>query len=221
MLIGSIFRDATHYLPTYVKQIEALVDQADQRVRVLCVEGDSQDGTYDGLRAYGFDVLKVEHGGPRFGSVDNPVRWRQIAAVCNVLLAAMVREQEPNEPAVYVESDLLWQPETMMRLVANLDVVPACATMSLRAGTNTFYDSWGTRGLDGTHYQWAPPHHQDLVGATSLIPIESAGSCFALRADVLPLVQFSPVTCIRGVGETLRQNGHDLYIDPKLAVYHP
>jgi hypothetical protein len=54
-----------------------------------------------------------------------------------------------------------------------------------------------------------------------LMKIDSSGSCFALRADLAPFVEFSTQDCIRGVGRSIRAQGADLWLDPQLAVYHP
>jgi hypothetical protein len=122
-------------------------------VQLVIAEGDSEDGTYDKLEAFigerdaGDVLLKVDHGGPKYGSVDHPARWAQIALVCNAVMDAMPADERPK---VYVESDLIWLPSTITDLVLDLELVPAVA-LCLRHGR--FYDIWGHRGLDGERFQ--------------------------------------------------------------------
>jgi hypothetical protein len=218
MILVSIFRDSAGYVDRYAAQVEKLRTSLDERLHCITIEGDSTDSTAQDLRDYGFQVLTVEHGGPRFGSIDNPLRWRQIAVVCNVAWCAALREVNPGEAIIYVESDLVWDAETMVALKARLQTHPAVATMSFHEGTNVFYDIWGHR-KNGDWFTPQPPYHPGLDG--DLVEIDSAGSCFAVRGDAAHHVEFSLKDCIRGVGRTLRAAGHPLMLDTTLAVYHP
>lgn len=214
MILASIFRDAGNYVHRYVEQVKKLRELVP--AKVIVAEGDSFDYTYDQLCSYDeFTVLKVEHGGPAFRSVDHPLRWRQIAAVGNVVLAAAVREMH-DEPIVYVESDLIWEPDTIVRLAALTDRYPAVATMSMKG--DRFYDVWGTR-KSGLRFHPQPPYHPEL--GDEITEVDSAGSCFALSPTAALVAQFSPIDCILGIGRSLRDNGLGLYLDPSLSVEHP
>lgn len=215
MILASVFRDSESYLDRYVAQVEALREE--MPVYVVAVEGDSDDNTWKALQDTDFYSLKVEHGGPRFGSIDQPVRWRQIAAACQVSMIAATRLCEPNDTFCYIESDLLWEPETMVRLVDDLIRVPAVAPLSMKDGQ--FYDIWGYRAQEEPFRAMMPffPGYDP----DALNPIDSSGSCFATLGHYLPMLNFSPTTCIRGIGQSLRDNGYQLYLDPTVAVHHP
>lgn len=221
MIIASVFRDSAEYLERYVTQIKELREHLD--VYVIAVEGDSTDDTWAMLRDTDFYVLKCEHGGPKYGSIDYPTRWRQIAAACQVAMIAATRLTEPDDPFCYVESDLIWEPETMLTLATDLERVPAVAPMSMIRqqddGSLRFYDDWGYR-KNGVQFSRHEPYF-DGWNPGELTPIDSSGSCFATLGHYLPGLDFSPTSCIRGIGESLRDNGYQLYLDPTVAVYHP
>lgn len=221
MILASVFRNATGYLDRYQDQIEKL--RVHGPVHVVAVEGDSDDDTWRRLQSLDFYSLKAEHGGPNYGSIDLQARWRQLAAVCNVAMCAATRFCQPDEPFVYIEADLMWEPETILTLVDDLTRVPAVAPMSMihdqETGTERFYDTYG-HTKDGELFELYPPYC-DGWDPDSLIPIDTAGSCFVTLGSYLPYLHFSPTECIRGIGQSLRQNGWQLYLDPTVKVVHP
>jgi len=154
----SIFRNSEDYIDRYFLQIYNLERVLGEPIRLVIAEGDSADDTYEQLEKHLVDhaegdlLLKIDHGGPTFGSVDHPQRWAQIALVCNGVMEAA---SEYVGPKIYVESDLIWEPPTMIQLLEDLAVYPAVAPMSMM-GTR-FYDHWGHRGLDGVRFTGEPP----------------------------------------------------------------
>jgi hypothetical protein len=219
MILASVWRDSATYVDRYASQVAALREKED--VKVVAVEGDSRDNTFDLLTKQAFyHVLRCEHGGPSFESKNNPQRWRQISLPCNVAMTAAIRLSEGREPIVYVESDLIWTADMIHGLVHDLEKVPAVAPMCFRWSDPTmFYDRWGYKGLGGTDFGHYPPWLPGL--ANTLVKIDSCGSCFALRAELAPYVEFSTQDLTRGVGRSIRAAGADLWLDPQLAVYHP
>lgn len=219
MIVASVFRNSTGYVDRYCAQVEALRAHTD--VTVIAVEGDSDDETYKMLCDTDFFVFKAEHGGPMFPSIDDPRRWRQLAAVCNIAMIAATRLAAPDDVVCYVESDLIWAPETLLTLAEDLTRVPAVAPMSMivEDGEERFYDGYGYR-RNGRCFDYQAPYCDDW-DSEALIPIDSSGSCFVTLGQYLPVINFSPVTCILAVGESLRENGIQLYLDPTVAVHHP
>lgn len=235
VVIGSIFRNSTHYLDRYFNQLNGLRSLlADHAVHLtpILVEGDSTDHTLRELTtrtaASGGGVVTVRnHGGPVFGSVDHPQRWRQLAHACNGVLESMSMLTVPVDALIYVESDLAWKPETMIRLLHHVGVFSRDAEVSKMVGSvpavapfcftgpqgldgprGFFYDIWGHIGDNGVNFNSLPPYHVsapafDETGALPLVPINSAGSCVVVGApivhDILSgLVRFSDTDCIRG-----------------------
>jgi hypothetical protein len=216
MILASIFRDSAAYVDRYVDQIKALREY--QPVTVIAVEGDSSDDTYDRLRATDFHVLKAEHGGPKFGSVAHPLRWRQIAVAGSACLAAAMRlVRDDPQPFCYVESDLIWGPGVVQQLLGDLARVPAVAPLSMQRGR--FYDIWGYT-LNDRMFRPYPPYHDD-IDMLGLSRIDTCGSMFVTRAECVDVLEFSAVDCPRGIGRSLYANGYSLWLDPTVRVEHP
>lgn len=220
--VCSIFRDSSAYVDRYFRQIDRLEDALSANVRLCIAEGDSTDDTHSALyrhihdRGKGDTLLKVDHGGPKYGSVDLPERWAQIATVCNAVIA----NAEPTGPLIYVESDLLHEPEIMLTLLEDLTIVPAVAPLSMSDGR--FYDVWGHRGLDGQRFQMQAPYHPDLVTDQHLVEIGSAGSCVVMRKEVAEVARFGDNDCIVGLGRDIRNRAKaSLWLDRRVAVRHP
>lgn len=220
--VASIFRDSTDYLDRYFTQIDELEHALGAYVRLCIAEGDSTDGTHNALyrhtheRGHDDTLLKIDHGGPKYGSVDVPERWAQIAYVCNSVMDCL----EPSGPVIYVESDLVWHAPTMLRLLEDLGTVEAVAPMSMKDGH--FYDIWGHRGLDGERFTYAPPFHQSLNQPDDLIEIGSAGSCVVMRPEIAKIARFGENDCIVGLGRDIRfKCGAHLWLDRTVQVTHP
>jgi hypothetical protein len=216
VILASIWRNSADYIDRYAAQVKALREHTP--VTVIAVEGDSTDDTYEMLKGGPDILLKAEHGGPLFPSTVHPLRWRQLAAAGNVALCAAYRliHSDP-QPLCYVESDLIWDAETMMVLADDLARVPAVAPMSMQGGR--FYDIWG-HSKNGKRFSAHPPYCDDY-DPDNLFPIDTAGSCFMVRAELVEHLQFSHIDCIHGIGRSIREASRTLYLDPTVAVYHP
>lgn len=221
LTVGTVVRNATGYLDRLVNQFGQLASAWDAPIHLICVEGDSTDGTYDRLKQHPpqvaeFTLLHVEHGGPFFDSKPYPQRWRQMALACN---AVLVHANLTPQTFLYVESDLIWDVRTLKALVNDLKEVPAVAPMSFMLNNPVlFYDVWG-HTKNGQKFGHHAPYHNH-IDPHHLSIIDTAGSCFAVRKQLLPHISFSYEDCIRGIGRTIRSAGHDLWLDPQLAVYH-
>jgi len=229
VVLASIFRDSCPYLPRYFAQVRLLRDALlPNEFRAIWCEGDSTDDTYDTLKAWAdhyspfIDLFQFHHGGPKYGSEDIEDRWRRIALVDN---AVMARLPEDTDALIYVESDLIWQPSTMIDLLKCLVEVPAVSPMSFHGETDAFYDTWGFRGPDGEQFWRHPPYHPTLeqpqpLGG-DLWPINSAGSCVVMRGEVAKVARFGETDCIVGLGRSMREHGYELWLAPELSVIHP
>lgn len=242
-----MFRNSSSYIERYFAQARALADlliECGDSLRLALVWGDSTDATEsmlrDGIRAgiesghFHPDSSPVErsHGKRHWGSVDDPERWKALTFVCDGVLAQI---QPGDEALIYVESDLLWTAETMLRMRLHLyevdAVAPLCFTSQDRTATGPrgfFYDIWGHIGMDGAQFASAPPHHPsaptfDETGEAPLVPIRSAGSCVVVGGPVMDRIRsgdtrFGETDCIRGYCRSL---GSQLWLDPGAEVRHP
>jgi hypothetical protein len=226
VVLGSIFRNSVRYIPRYYAQAQslahALVARGDS-LRMVLVEGDSGDRTWEALlsdRPSDVPLLRVkrEHGGPAWGSVDAPDRWKALSFCCNGVLDNLL---ETDDAVVYVESDLIWETGDMLRLLDQLsDAHPAIASLCFTK-SGLFYDTWGHR-KDGVPFGPFPPYHRDLdTRPGRLTEIDSAGSCIVMRGDVARAARFGPDDCVLGLGRSIREHGFRLYVDPAAKVVHP
>lgn len=233
VVIASIFRDSASYLDRYVAQVTGLRDALAGRgdaLRAVWGEGDSIDRTAVHLaekarkRALTFDLLDVSHGGAKFGSVNVEQRWRQISYCCNLVLHAI---PDSADVVVYVESDLIWSPDTIISLIDRLtgSQMDAIAPMSMAYGETPtrFYDVWGFRS-GGVCFQPYAPFHDALQQRTPgmLVKLDSAGSCIVMTGAVARSARFSPPEeGIVGFGHDLNAKGFLLWLDPDQTVWHP
>lgn len=222
--VSSIFRDSESYIERYTDQVVALADAGENDLRLVVAEGDSTDSTYDLLWASfalaGLDatVLKIDHGGKKYPSIDHPKRWEQIAFVDNMVMACVSGQIEDDDVFVYIESDLAWPVDVPLQLIKDLEEVPAVAPMSMNATSGQFYDVWGMT-KDGVQFGWNPPYHPGLNGEP-LVEIDTAGSCFVTSGSLARKIRFSPVDCIRAIGRDLRKHGASLWLDTRVEVLH-
>lgn len=182
VVVASIFRNSMDYMDRYWDQVFSLRDKYD--LRCALTEGDSTDGTKDfvwawnGVCADGYQFATVDHGGPHFGSVDHEPRWQQIAQVVRPTIQRAL-ELEP-EVVLYVESDLIWDTETMTQLIDRTAAAPGRTSAPMLLASDNperFYDTWGYR-LNGQQFRGMPPYWDGDDMATHP-KIDSCGNCFA------------------------------------------
>lgn len=226
IVIASIVRNAVGYLPRHFEQVEALHSLVCNRgysLKFAITVGESADDTNQWLERYSGPVegqtWQHENSGPVFGSVNDPVRWANIARTWNGMFNRIADWEY--DALIYVEADLIWQPEIMLRLLDHLEYVPAVAPMSMIAGReNTFYDTWGHRA-HGRHFTNEPPFHPALLECepNELMQIDSAGSCKVMRSEVARKCRFNEADAM--LGHSIYAEGYSLWLDPSVSVYHP
>lgn len=220
--LGGMFRNSAHYLPRYfsqVRELATLLEAGGHALRPVLVEGDSVDNTWAGLAHFTNDMdavlVKRSHGGGPWGSVDDPARWKALSWVCQGVLDHVTKDVGA---LVYVETDLVWEPATMLALLQRLDDAhPAVAPMCF-AGPN-FYDIWGHR-KNGVRFSPFPPYHPELA-PSGLTQVDSVGSCIVMQGRVARAVTWGPDDNVLGLGRSIYENGYSLWVDPLLRVVHP
>lgn len=225
IVLASIFRNSYSYLERFAGQVDALQNALDAEIHLILGEGDSEDGTQQFLpyqlqkKCLSFEIVTVNHGGPVFGSVDNAQRWRQISQVCNAVLERIPFDADK---VIYVESDLIWKPETMVKLLKHTDQYPAIAAMNFDSKDGHCYDCWGHRS-GGTQFSPHPPYHKFLTEKPgSVITMDSAGSCIAMRGEVARNCRYDPPEMgMVGFGLDIWKKGYSLHLDPTCHVFHP
>ena len=224
----SAFRNADAYLDRYLDQVtdlrQRLVEQGD---RLFCVwgEGDSVDDTQSRLwlaaKYCGWPVHIVDctHGGPDYPSIVLADRFVQLAHVGNTIWRAVPKG---TDAVLFVESDLLWEAETMLALLAGLKSYPAiCPKILLRRRgwpAHAWYDTWAFR-KNGQHFGHHPPYVEG-VSLVSYTQIDSGGSCMAIRGELARKVNFPNEDVFVGLSRQLYEQGGSLWLDGGLTVTH-
>lgn len=226
----SAFRDSTAYLQPYFAQVNALdhaLHEQGHRLSFVWGEGDSTDDTKATLLAtcYRFRAVVVDctHGGPKFGSVINAQRFRQLAHVGKRIFAAIPADADV---VAWVESDLVWEPTTLLalieRVVSGGYAVMAPMVFLRRDGwpvdPPAFYDVFAYRA-DGRHFAHQPPYHAAYV-ADQPFPVDSVGSCVVMRGEIARELIFDEQTVFPDLCGQIRASGNAIYVDPTVACYH-
>lgn len=226
----SAFRNSTPYLRRYFEQVARLGNLLDGHLHVIWCEGDSTDRTYNALVAvssfgkaqgcYTTDVFQHSHGGPDHGSVVNAERFANMAKVWNEIWR---RIPDDADAVVFVESDLIWEPATIIALLDDLAIVPAVAPKIIlrREGYHPefWYDNWGF-WRNGVQIRTMPPYFAELTPDGDLLELDSAGSCLVMRGDVARRVSWPPEDVIRGVCRQIREGGDSVWLDAMQKVIH-
>lgn len=227
--IISAFRNAVGpQIDRYFCQMEALDKLLTQRgdtLTLLLGYGDSTDGTgemlyEECLLRFNTIMVDVSHGGKAYPSVVDPIRFKQLAFVWNKLLAHV-----PSDADVVgtVESDLIWEAQTMVRLIDDLEHLPppygAVAPMVMD-GPTSFYDVFAHR-RKGERFTKTPPFHPDIELDSDLLAMDSAGSVLFMDADLARKARFTDEEVIVGLCEQIYQYGGSIWLDCHASVCHP
>lgn len=195
-------------------------------MRAVAVEGDSTDSTARDLkrgvqtRDLDLTVYTHNHGGPVWGSTENPARLAALSGVANKILDGV---RESDDVLLYVESDLIWTPESIYQLIGYLDELKGVDVVAplVFAGRH-FYDVWAFRGLDGNRFSPFPPYHADLTETTSDCTfVSSVGSCLVMSERVARQVRICNGQALVGWCEEARRLGYGIVVAPNVRVEHP
>ncbi len=226
----SSFRSSVPYLPRYLSQVadlDTLLYHAGYKLSFIWAEGDSTDGTQKMLTAarwrFKSTIVGATHGGPVYESIVSVKRFAQLAYVAN-----KVWELLPADASVVIwaESDLIWEPAMMLRLIARLQEVPVVSPMIMDSPpANTFYDTFCFR-RNGVQFAKQPPYHADFADLMSdapggLLEMDSVGSIVVMRGDVARAVYVPIEDVLLGTCRMIRELGHKIYLDTGAKCLHP
>ena len=156
LTILSIFRQSAAYLPRYFSQVQKAFELRQGPCHAVWLEGDSQDETYSLLKSekekleslgHTVTLIKFDLKGPHWSStVNHSNRWAQLATCWNKCMEGL----QPSKITVCVESDLIWEPSVIGKIIGKLDedhhvICPMLMTegSSEMFGFERFYDTWG------------------------------------------------------------------------------
>lgn len=224
----SAFRNSVQngHLDRYIEQVWALHGVLDERGdRLHCVwgEGDSVDDTRfqlaEGLYGWEFTLVDCTHGGAEYGSVERAERFRQLAHVGNTIFRAIPPQ---TDVVLWVESDLIWDPDAILGLIYRLETYPVIAPKIILRRAHWASDTWyDTLAFvkDGKHFEHAKPWHPANDGQT-ILQMDTVGSVVAFRAEIAKRIVFDE-RVLMGACEQAYRMGYSVWFDPTLpAVIH-
>lgn len=224
VVIGSAFRNMAGRVDQYFAQVAALKQALIKHpLRVIAVEGDSTDATLAGLARGAtevdvpIDIRIHDHGHPPFASTEAEERMAALTGVSEEIFAGLT---DDDDVLIYVESDLIWGPRTMLGLIDILteeDGVDVVAPL-VKAG-NAFYDIWAFR-KDGERFHSGPePYH--AAATPPLTEVDSAGSCLVMRAETGREVRYARRGALVAWCEAARTLGNRIWVAHDLVIRHP
>lgn len=230
VVIGSAFRNSAGYhLQRYFHQVDALRDLLKERgdsLRVIAVEGDSVDNTRDELMRWAeyctlaVTIVTRNHGQRVFASTEEPERMTALSYVGNGILESVLLD---DDVLIYVESDLVWRPEMMLRCIDQLDSKEDIGTVNVVAplcfAGEAFYDIWAFR-KSGHRFGPFHPYHGELL-FDRLTPVDSAGSCLVMQAQVARECRIVDNEALVGFGRDVWAKGFTLFVDARERIDHP
>ena len=218
VLFISIIRDGITYLGQYYEQLNSL--NSKYKITLAITEGDSTDDTYTYLkqnisRSGDVKLFKFDHKGKKYGSVNNPDRWQRIAMTWNSMLNKLEFDYDY---VIYMEADLIWDIGTIDKLIEGLQkgFGDAIAPMSMLG--SIFYDTWGHRAF-GENFGAIYPFHSQFTTYDRYMPLESAGSCIAMKPTVIRQCRLNPVDAM--IGHDIKKFGYTFVLDKQARVLHP
>lgn len=225
--IVSCFRNATGYIERYFNQVSALsiaLAKRHDKLTLVLGYGDSADDTElmlneEAMFTMGALLIDVSHGGKEYGSIVHPERFRNLAYVGNKLWDAIPADADI---AILVESDLVWDTNTLLRLIDDLQHVPAVAPMVMHLlPPSRFYDTFAFR-RNGVNFINGSPYHADLLTHRErFFQLDSAGSVLAMHGDLARGLHWPDEDVVVGVCRQIYERGGSVWLDRELTVWHP
>lgn len=222
IVIGSAFRNSAHNAATYMDRVAALLEhlsssEGAHTLRLSAVYGDCVDNTAEALthaardRGIRLTLTNCSHGGPVYGSTEQPERMAALSKVGNAIFDSVTQQ---DDVLFYVESDLIWSPETAMHLcrMAHYAITYAVFAPKVTA-YEAFYDIWGFRHLDGSRFS---PF--ETIPLTT--EVSSVGSCFAVNVYTARTCRIRDDNALVGWCRDVTDNGRRIVVLGDMEVHH-
>lgn len=190
--------------------------------RVIAVWGDCVDDTYkEILRNAEYHNLAVQtvehnHGQREFGSTEHPDRMVALSALGNAGLEAV---REGDTAVFYVESDLVWDPHTVISLLNRLNGEVHVVAPLIFAGEH-FYDVFCFR-KNGHRFAPFYPYHSELRHDGNLTQVDSVGSALVMHGEVARHCRIINDNVLMGFCQDCWNKGFTVNVDASQKVVHP
>lgn len=225
LTILCIMRNSLGYMDRFLSQVNYVFQRFEPAHLIIC-EGDSDDGTkqrlaqiaaHDDDTVHGdVTVVELDTGKPLMGgNVNHPSRWWTLEVAWN----ECIKHLEPTKYAVCVESDLIWSPDVLSKMIAHLDAGKGdvLAPMLMRENAITgkyFYDTNGDR-LHGINFSNYPPYHPEWDDNQQFMQLDVAGGMLVMKGETLNKATWKD-QCTLHYAE-----GTKVVLDTRSEILHP
>ncbi len=227
LVLGSCFRhNSEESIRAYAERVRALSHLATARgdsLSLISVWGDCDDDTPEKLGRVlpplrlDWTLIDRTHGLGVFGSTEHPARLKGFAYAVNGVLQAV---QDDAQVFIYVESDLLWEAETIYQLVDQLSIRVDILAPPTFTTPDCFYDTFAFRTLDGVRFGPFAPY-SEAIKPGELTPLSSAGGCLVMHAQVARDYRCTPEESLVGFCKEAVLGGNKIFTDWSTRVWHP
>lgn len=216
LAVISLFRDnVADVRRAFVERARWQFDQ--KSIVHICIEGDSKDDTYEELkRVNGFRTIveKVDQGTQKIGSYAEKGRLQALADLWNRGLDIAVNEKAHH--TIILDSDITVPPEVIPRLIAHdKDVI---SPMFFFEKSVFFRDTWAYH-KNNTDFINRYPYHPCYKN-NILFEVDGIG-VHLMKFEVLRRGARCDHNEVRGLSQKIKELGYEIWMDPKLAIYHP
>jgi hypothetical protein len=220
--IWSLFRDsAGAYLERYQKRFNA-IDYPRDLLRLYAVEGDSMDNTWGLLANWSVQDPRIFPERlwvniPRHAGEPHRDRLRALGRCGNACIERIVKDGWA-EYAMLLESDLIYQPDLINKLLATgKDIISPMIWIPFD-GHIQFYDVWAFRFQAGRKF---PPFTPEWYGENykELFQVQATGSVVLFKAGYLYNgARYTEEEAIVGLCKSCNA---PVWVDPNTHVIHP
>lgn len=204
------------------------LDWPKDHLRVVAVEGDSVDDTYDMLTlwrntlpAEKVTIVKLDLGVPKYPSMVHPVRFKALAETYNRGLDESVADGW-TDYTLFMPSDLdCFDPNLVSSLISHDKPYIAPMYWIKIADRPIFYDTWGYQDLEGEN--WVNFDQRNWAKSQPKEPFEMrlVGGSVMIRRDVLEAgCRYCIKTVDHGMCRSVRAKGFSIWCDPSSHIYH-
>ena len=225
--VVSIMRDMGSRVDKYFDQLNA-VRWPNAQLRAYVVEGDSKDDTWQKLKQHAVSpdldkvvAKKLDLGTPVFGHTVNEERFEALATSYNAALDLVLKDDWADFVMI-VESDLLYGLNHIVDLAYTMRTDKDITCGMVWAGSETFYDIWGYRDLDGKNLGSFKKSHY-FANYPNLVELGSAGSCLFFSTQVIKKskVRLTKSDALVGFCNVARSRGYKILCNTRIELRHP
>ncbi len=214
----SLFRNSRTHVARMVSEYHQHGFRSDDVIRI-CVEGDSDDGTFEALEEASKTIpiiaRKFDQGNPHYGSEINDDRLRCLMRCWNIGLEMFLETDA--EYGMTIDSDISMPTNILPTLLAErVDII---APILLLERSMFFRDTWGYRDLAGNQFHNYPPFTAKFDWLRPF-EVNSVGLPFFSRKLIESGVRFDEQEVV-GFCKAARAKGHRIFTTPNARVYHP